>query len=707
MEEEFEKSVRNISIAMCTNWCVSNGLYLTLGFVLHVLSCLNAKGIWEGGALTILILLLAIIFLLVTMNRAVHCIPSLRPYVAQVLCCTIIGVVTLTTVIVHAMIFSAANDAMTVHLPLISEAVNGNTPAHEELLQYITAELSKKYFMMHGIQLFFILFILQYVFYNGCVVALHLIVPAIPIIAVFISPIPSMARPVVILSLAPIVFSLFNCAHTMGLRRSNFRANYQLQAALAQEARALQKARDLEAAQKEASQKADSILNHILKNIMADAAGCVELFVGGAAESEALHQAADCLYRGMRWCKQRQTILRIASGSYSPVLASVSLQELGDSLVQGRRMSHRFLEGTFLLDSTLCGIVLDNAINNAFRHGHPENSEVNFTMSMASLSNTDTDDKRYRLTFEVTNRVAPHRPQVTPDLLRRVLSGQQEPSCHSPSSGTALSDHLGLRHMFVAADIHNMEVTLQQLGDYVVFEASLDAEMCCESSEIASTQEDADTMPSGLRIVCLDDSEVARKLLAHSLSLHLQGAIVEVFGESEADVDAFMEAALSGADIVVLDQNVSFCNITFLGTNLVQCLRRRGFTGYICIRSANNSLDDEAIYLASGAHCVLGKDLRPAELAARLQTEFGRHVHGKAKESLRSSLRLIDSVEKQKGTSQIDLDSCDITPQRSTTLSFATAPISTVSLPGVPEPSIIWDEQRVLIIDPNFASCLK
>eukprot|EP00668_Euglena_longa_P019952 GGOE01024798.1.p1 GENE.GGOE01024798.1~~GGOE01024798.1.p1 ORF type:complete len:675 (-),score=155.14 GGOE01024798.1:191-2107(-) len=617
MEEEFEKSVRNISIAMCTNWCVSNGLYLTLGFVLHVLSCLNAKGIWEGGALTILILLLAIIFLLVTMNRAVHCIPSLRPYVAQVLCCTIIGVVTLTTVIVHAMIFSAANDAMTVHLPLISEAVNGNTPAHEELLQYITAELSKKYFMMHGIQLFFILFILQYVFYNGCVVALHLIVPAIPIIAVFISPIPSMARPVVILSLAPIVFSLFNCAHTMGLRRSNFRANYQLQAALAQEARALQKARDLEAAQKEASQKADSILNHILKNIMAEAAGLVELFLGGDRENnEVLHQATDCLYRGMRWCKQRQAILRIASGCYSPAIAPVSLHALGDSLIKGRRMTHRFLEGTFLLDSTLCGIVLDNAISNAFRHGHPDDPQVTFTMSVAVLPGEEDDDGRCRLTFEVTNRIAPSRPQMTRDLLHRILNGPQEPSC-VPSS--LLSDHFGLRHMFAAAELHGMELTLQQLEDCVVFEATLDVKMCGETSEATTPREDLDQVPFGLHIVCLDDSQVARKLLAHSLRTHIKGAVVAVYGASEDEVDSFVEAAICGADVVVLDQNVTFGTTTVLGTNVVHRLLGRGFVGCICIRSANSSVDDQALYFASGAHCVLGKDLPPSELAMQLQ----------------------------------------------------------------------------------------
>lgn len=61
---------------------------------------------------------------------------------------------------------------------IANEQADGAVPARTELMQYVTAELSKKYIMMHGIQLFFILYILQYVFYNGYIVALHFVVPA-------------------------------------------------------------------------------------------------------------------------------------------------------------------------------------------------------------------------------------------------------------------------------------------------------------------------------------------------------------------------------------------------------------------------------------------------------------------------------------------------------------------------------------------------
>ena len=38
-----------------------------------------------------------------------------------------------------------------------------------------------------------------------------------------------------------------------------------------------------------------------------------------------------------------------------------------------------------LMDATLCGLIVDNAINNAFKHGHPDNPDVTFTTSTTRL----------------------------------------------------------------------------------------------------------------------------------------------------------------------------------------------------------------------------------------------------------------------------------------------------------------------------------
>jgi len=45
---------------------------------------------------------------------------------------------------------------------------------------------------------------------------------------------------------------------------------------------------------------------------------------------------------------------------------------------------------------------------------------------------------------------------------------------------------------------------------------------------------------SGIRILCLDDSAVARKLLAHFLATNLPGASVRVFGDTPEEVCYFI-----------------------------------------------------------------------------------------------------------------------------------------------------------------------
>ena len=70
----------------------------------------------------------------------------------------------------------------------------------------------------------------------------------------------------------------------------------------------------------ESSRKADSILNHTLKNYMAGGAGEIKLFLyrfdGDDPMYAELHSATTCLQRGMRACRQRQAYLQLASGDY-------------------------------------------------------------------------------------------------------------------------------------------------------------------------------------------------------------------------------------------------------------------------------------------------------------------------------------------------------------------------------------------------------
>ena len=74
----------------------------------------------------------------------------------------------------------------------------------------------------------------------------------------------------------------------------------------------------------QASRKADSILNHTLKNNMADACGEIQLFLVNTCASDPeyspLHSATYALQRGMRACRQRYAYLCLVGGRYARTL---------------------------------------------------------------------------------------------------------------------------------------------------------------------------------------------------------------------------------------------------------------------------------------------------------------------------------------------------------------------------------------------------
>ena len=91
-----------------------------------------------------------------------------------------------------------------------------------------------------------------------------------------------------------------------------------------------------------AGRHADSILNHTLKNTMADAAGSIELFLEGRQDrgGDAVHlqKAAAALWRGMRSCRNRQAYLHLVAGNYLVSLQSLNLREWVMDLTTGRNV---------------------------------------------------------------------------------------------------------------------------------------------------------------------------------------------------------------------------------------------------------------------------------------------------------------------------------------------------------------------------------
>ena len=376
-----------------------------------------------------------------------------------------------------------------------------------------------------------------------------------------------------------------------------------------------------------ASRKADSILNHTLKNTMADAAGEIELFLKDHPEDTTsllyLRRSMECLRRGMRTCRHRQAYLQLAADRYKLSLQPVNLRSLLTEHCSGRNMQLSIADLTVRLDVTLCGLIMDNAISNAFKHGHPRNPDVQLRTEV--LVDSATPGQRVRVAIIIRNKCHPSRPKVTNTFVAGVLSGDGP----AGPSRSAMSDRIGLQQTFAAARMHAMEVLLVQLGDIVKFTAEMDVEVACLAEPVQHTVTDTDHFPPNLHICCIDDSLAMRRLLAASLPPHAGTNNVHVFGEDPGEVKDFIAQTLSQGDIAVLDQHLEYGRETnILGTDLVKELLEKGFKGLICIRSGNNADEDRALYKAAGAHCSFGKEEPLSQAVQAMKQAYLRHVAG-------------------------------------------------------------------------------
>ena len=376
------------------------------------------------------------------------------------------------------------------------------------------------------------------------------------------------------------------------------------------------------------SRKADSVLNHTLKNTMAEAAdgldGLMEEPQCSDRQAQTLKTCVASLRRGMRACRHRQAYIHMASDNYVLSVQPLRLAGFVADLTAGRRMASSVsASSAVLLDPTLCGLVLDNAISNAFRHGHPEDPEVRLVVTTTEI------EERVQLTFLLTNRTNPSRPTVTPEYIDAVLSGK---SRKAGASTSAMSDQIGLQHAFLAADLHNMKTSLVQVGTRVEFKALVDVAVApdVQDSHDDLYAVDLAKFPSGICIHAIDDSAATRQLLKHNLLLRATPN-VHMYGETRTEVAQFISGAAADADLVILDQHLEYGGTdNVLGTELIPQLLARSFAGFICMRSGNVSSDDVAMYLEAGAHCVFGKEIPLKQMIDDMKVAYVRHSQEQA-----------------------------------------------------------------------------
>ena len=370
------------------------------------------------------------------------------------------------------------------------------------------------------------------------------------------------------------------------------------------------------------AQKADGVLNHILKNNVVDAQTCIELFFDGHSQ-DVLEQACDLLFRSMWWCRLREAVLRIVEGSYKKAVRNVSLHQFCHDLLVGRPgITLDCPSMTVLLDPIACNIVLDNAITNAFRHGCTENQELRLKVE---VSNHDSQTST-AVSFTLINRAKADKPPFNS------WSASDTEAAHASANVDhyeSVSTGLGLQHIAMAVSVCDMSAELWQEDAYVHFRLCMDSEVSCsidvEHDSTASIAV-APHFPPNVHVLCMDDSPIARRALESILPKEIPGSVVEVFGETLADVAKFKRAVAEQCDIAIVDQNLSFPGVEIKGTDLIKEILAAGYGGLACVRSANCTDADQREYLESGAHCAIDKDARWPEMVQLLARAYANRM---------------------------------------------------------------------------------
>ena len=182
----------------------------------------------------------------------------------------------------------------------------------------------------------------------------------------------------------------------------------------------------------DSSRKANSVRNDNTSNNMAEAAGPIELFLNtvqsGDPKYSVLHGTPVCPQRGMRACRHRRTYVPMAANEYEQALEPGRLTKFVGELVARAGIQAQVADCVLLLATTLCSLVNDNAISNAFRRG--TNPESAFHLAVASIP---TGDGRLRLCYALTDQVGPSKPVLTKDFVARSWQGTPAPASVRPT----------------------------------------------------------------------------------------------------------------------------------------------------------------------------------------------------------------------------------------------------------------------------------
>jgi len=386
-----------------------------------------------------------------------------------------------------------------------------------------------------------------------------------------------------------------------------------------------------------AEKEADSILNHNLKNVLADGIASVELYEL-TSDSNHLKNAKLSMKRGMTWTRCRQSLIMLCDKTYQLQIKTTTVQNLICDCICGREIMTDFsslLPDVLLkVDTMLVGLALENGVSNAIKHSPPGKGPPKIICELSINNNTSST-----LNLIIQNKATPGAPFISESRERELFQ------CGTHGSGTEVSsDGIGLGHGVMAATMLGGFLKLRQFGDIISYTLSVPVEVHYHITKTSnSTEVDRPVTQKVKRSpskkikppqvgMFIDDSKIARKFADRILMpkiLKMQNWIV--LGESPEQVELSIPIALAMCvDIVIIDENLDYTyektpkNLARMETGSQVCaaMIEKGVDALFCIRSGNTSQDDIDKYIKAGAHIIICKSFSNQELTTPLLHGF-------------------------------------------------------------------------------------
>eukprot|EP00667_Euglena_gracilis_P017291 EG_transcript_18188 len=292
-----------VQFVLSVIWFVATGIKLRL-FSLPTV----------GGLLPEFIPFLAIALVLLS-----NYVARLRPYTCVMLYMSSLVLLGFDAWKVHIYIVRDTFVAETVTLKGVYTALQHNTTLLGPLGAFINLEQSRKHLFFSGIRVLLQFNVLQFLGLDVGAAVVYLSLPVALFVTVYLSTVIANTMTEILIVACVLVVTALSCSFQVSrMERQRFQTDRDLQRMLEREVEMSQQLADHERRTREAAVEADNILNHMLKNIMADAAGLIWLYTAGMSDAVPadLQQALGCLDRGIQWCRRRQALVRISSGVY-------------------------------------------------------------------------------------------------------------------------------------------------------------------------------------------------------------------------------------------------------------------------------------------------------------------------------------------------------------------------------------------------------